>query len=233
MRRRLIETLRRLVGRDGVVSVSVVVSVATALLPLLGWSAAATGAVSAALVAAGGFVAAALVSVDRALPALVGVGQAVIAAVLAFGVTLPANVVASVMAVLTVVAGLATRPQVGARLPAKDHRGNVVFTGTLDYFMGEAPILRPETEAAVERTLRRPTSERDDDTVTFRVEPNATYQLDATLYPYGAPASPRADERGLDDAEQQHQRQGRHRADGSAFFGDLGAGPGVGPALGT
>lgn len=118
--------LGRLFGRDGVVTVAVIVSFLTAWLPAFGWDSETTGAVSAALVAIGGFVSAALVSVDRALPALVGVGQAVIAAVLSFGVHLPTNWVSSIMAALAVIAGLATRPQVGAKQPPRDRHGNDV-----------------------------------------------------------------------------------------------------------
>lgn len=124
--RRLLGQLARLFNRDGVVTVAVIVSFLTAWLPAFGWNTATTGAVSAALVAVGGFVSAALVSVDRALPALVGVGQAVIAAVLSFGVHLPTNWVTSIMAALAVVAGLTTRPQVSAKEPPRDRHGNDV-----------------------------------------------------------------------------------------------------------
>lgn len=124
--RRLRGSLVRLFNRDGVVTVAVIVSFLTAWLPAFGWNSATTGAVSAALVAMGGFVSAALVSVDRALPALVGVGQAVIAAVLSFGVHLPVNWVTSIMAALAVIAGLTTRPQVGAKEPPRDRHGNDV-----------------------------------------------------------------------------------------------------------
>lgn len=124
---------RALFGRDPVMTVSVIVAFLLALLPAFGWSPNTVGAVSAALVALGGVVSALLLSVDRALPLLVGLGKAVIAAVASFGVHLPDNWVSAIMAVLTVVAGLATRPQVGAKEPPRDRDGNIVnVTGVLD-----------------------------------------------------------------------------------------------------
>lgn len=146
----------RLFGRDGVVTVSVIVSFLVALLPLFNWSTETVGAVTAALVALGGFVSAALVSVDRALPGLVGLGQAVIAAVLSFGVHLSDNHVAAAMAVLTVIAGLATRPQVSAKQPARDRDGNVIHpsgyaTAVLDRITDLGSGVPPAPETGSER----------------------------------------------------------------------------------
>lgn len=116
----------RLLGREPVATVSTVVALLIALLPLFGWSTETVGLVAAALVAIGGGVEAVLVSVDRVLPLLVGVGKAVLAVVASFGIALPDNHVAAIMAVLTVVAGLATRAQVGAVQPPVDRDGREV-----------------------------------------------------------------------------------------------------------
>lgn len=113
-------------GRDPVVTVSVLTAALIAWLPALGWSDASTGAVTAAVVAIAGMVSALLVSVDRALPLLVGLGKAVIAAVATFGVHLPDTQVTAIMATLTIIAGLATRPQVGAKQPPRDRYGREV-----------------------------------------------------------------------------------------------------------
>lgn len=115
----------RLLGREPVMTVSTVVALLIAVLPVFGWSAETVGAVAGALVLIGGAVEAALVSVDRALPLLVGVAKAVLAVVAAFGLNIPDNHVAALMAVLTVVGGLATRAQVGAVQPPTDRDGVV------------------------------------------------------------------------------------------------------------
>lgn len=148
----------RLLGREPVASVSTVVALLIAVLPVFGWSTEAVGAVAAALVLIGGAVSAALVSVDRVLPLLVGVGKAVLAAVASFGLTLPDNYVAAIMAVLTVIAGLATRAQVGAVQPPVDRQGrevdrngwvvgklDAVTDDGMDYDPGAVPDLPPST----------------------------------------------------------------------------------------
>lgn len=117
----------RLLGREPVMTISTIVALLIALLPVFGWPAETVGAVAGALVLAGGALEAALVSVDRALPLLVGVAKAVLAAVAAFGLNIPDNHVAALMAVLTVVAGLATRAQVGAVQPPTDRDGRSLF----------------------------------------------------------------------------------------------------------
>lgn len=113
-------------GREPVASVSTAVALLIALLPLFGWSTETVGLVAAALVAVGGGVEAALVSVDRLLPLLVGIGKAVIAAAIGLGLDVPDNWVAAFMAVLTVLAGLQVRKQVGAVQPPTDRDGREV-----------------------------------------------------------------------------------------------------------
>lgn len=124
----------RLLGREPVMTISTIVALLIALLPVFGWPAETVGALAGALVLAGGALEAALVSVDRALPLLIGVAKAVLAAVAAFGLNIPDNHVAALMAVLTVIAGLATRAQVGAVEPPTDRDGIVYPRATLDSF---------------------------------------------------------------------------------------------------
>lgn len=139
----------RALGREPVMTVSTAVALLIAILPAFNLPATTVGAVSAALVVLGGAVSAALVSVDRLLPLLVGVAKAVVAAVATFGVHIPDNWIAALMAVLTVVAGLATRAQVGAVQPPVDRQGRQVFVSgtvqTLDATpadASEAPVIR-------------------------------------------------------------------------------------------
>lgn len=125
----------RLVGREPVMTVSTVIALLIAVLPIFGWTSEIVGTVSAALVVLGGAVSAALLSIDRLLPLLVGVGKAVLAVVAAFGLHVPDNYVAALMAVLTVVGGLVTRPQVGAVEPPRDRHGGIIAVrGVLDTF---------------------------------------------------------------------------------------------------
>lgn len=119
----------QLLGREPVMTVSTAVALLIAVLPVFGWSTNQVGVVAAGLVLIGGAVEASLVSVDRLLPLLVGIGKAVLAVVVAFGLHVPDNYVAAVMAVLTVVAGLQVRKQVGAVQPARDRDGGVVAVG--------------------------------------------------------------------------------------------------------
>lgn len=124
----------RLLGREPVMTISTVVALLIAVLPVFGWSAETVGTVAGALVLIGGAVEAALVSVDRALPLLVGVAKAVLAVVAAFGLHIPDNYVAALMAVLTVIGGLATRAQVSAVQPPTDRDGVVYPRAGIDTF---------------------------------------------------------------------------------------------------
>jgi hypothetical protein len=113
----------RLLGREPVVTVSTVVAALIAILPIFGWSTEVVGTVAAALVVLGGAVEAALVSVDRVLPLLVGIAKAVLSVLAAFSVHLPDNYVSAIMALLTVIAGLAVRQQVSPAVPPKLNYG--------------------------------------------------------------------------------------------------------------
>lgn len=126
MKARLRALVTRLFGRDPVVTVAVLAAGIIAALPLVGWTPPVTGAVTAVVTTAAGVASAALLSVDRALPLLVGLGKSIIALLLTFGVHFPENYVTAIMAFLTFVAGLATRPQVGAVEPPRDRNGRPV-----------------------------------------------------------------------------------------------------------
>lgn len=73
--------------------------------------------VNAALLALGGFVAAAGVSVRSALPLLSGLVKAVFAVVLGFGLDVPGNWQAAVMGVVAVAVAFFTQSQVTAKNP--------------------------------------------------------------------------------------------------------------------
>lgn len=171
----------RLLGRDAVVTVSLAVSGLIALLPVFGWSGERTSLVAAALVALGGVVSAWLVSVDRALPLLLGFGKAVVAAVAGFGVHLSDDRVSAVMAVLTLIAGLATRTQVGAEQPARDHSGNALGG------VGWPRPIWPTTKTALP------------DRVDGWPEPHLVERDDPDPRAFGVPAAPPLPDRPSDD----------------------------------
>ena len=179
--------LSRLLGREPVMAVATVVSLVVAGLPVFGWSSEVTGSVSAAVVAIGGAVAAGLVSADRALPLLVGMGQAVVAAAASFGVHLPEGHVSALLAVLAILGGLATRPQVSAKQPARhrDENGDFVYH------------LQPHTTYALDTTLEY--REAGPDTEVMPAVPR-----DAPPLPQ-PPTRTEVEQRG-----QQRERDGRH-----------------------
>lgn len=197
--------MNRLWGREPVMSVATVVAVLVAVLPVFGWSGEVVGTVSAALVVVGGAVSAALVSVDRVLPLLVGVAKAVLAVVAAFGLHVPDNYVAALMAVLTVVAGLATRAQVGAVEPPRDRDGGIVAVrGILD-----------------ERPIQLRTDLTDADAAEFVSRWRAAERAEQdTPPPSAGPQEPRTEVlptaavRGADGGEGERGGEGRHAARG-------------------
>lgn len=132
----------RLLGREPVITVSVVTAALIAVLPVFGWPAEIVGVVAGALVVLGGATEAALISVDRLLPLLVGVGKAVLAVLAAFGLHLADNHVSAVMALLTVVAGLQMRQQVVPQQRPKWHSDS----GAVD--LPRVDLLRYPAESA-------------------------------------------------------------------------------------
>lgn len=95
-----------------------IVPILIVLLPLFGWSTVATDAVRVLLLAVGGFIAAAGVSVEAALPLVTGLLQAGVSAALAFGWNIPTVWQTAVFGVASVVLGLFTRTQVTAKIRA-------------------------------------------------------------------------------------------------------------------
>lgn len=146
-----------LLGREPVLTVSLVVALLLAILPVFGWNTEQVGAVAAALVFIGGALEAALVRVDRLLPFLVGIGKAIGAVIVAFGLHVPDNYVAAIMAVLTVVAGLQVRQQV---VPRKSpHRDG---GGLIDWkYIPTAPVLVPTDTVPRSTQLRAERDHRD------------------------------------------------------------------------
>lgn len=94
-------------------ALSLLAALIVAGLPVFGWTAPAQSAVAAFVLAVSGAAQAFLVGgADRFLPLLVGLGEALIAVLAAFRFEIPAHYLTAGMAILTVVSGLATRPQV-------------------------------------------------------------------------------------------------------------------------
>lgn len=181
LRTRLTRT--RLLGRDPVMAVSLVVSGLVAALPLLGWSGERASLVAAALVAVGGAVAAWLVSVDRMLPLLTGAAKAILAAVAGFGLHLPDNQVAAFMAILTLLVGLfGVRPQVSAEQPPFDAYGNI---DQRELTIPPNTHLFAEEDETSPHTPLPPVpddTQRADDTVTWSRHEPATEYLPRTQH---------------------------------------------------
>jgi hypothetical protein len=200
-----------LLGREPVITVSTVVAVLIALIPVFGWPAETVGIVAGALVVIGGLAEAALISVDRVLPLLVGVGKAVVAVVAAFGVQIPGNWVVAIMALLTVVAGLKVRDQVVA--PQTPKGDDAWRSGPIAAWPGgirPAPSWSEAEKRAVDfptdlDTQRDapPLPGRDDDTQVFRTPLSS----EVPFYP---PASPHSDDAELGSSQEQRGGKGRH-----------------------
>lgn len=104
----------KVIGRDPVFVTQSVVALLLALTLFMNLNPTAQGLVNAAIVAAGGVVAAWLVAAEKALPLLEGLAKAVIALIVGLGVDVPANVQAGVFAVLAVFTAYWMRGQVVA-----------------------------------------------------------------------------------------------------------------------
>lgn len=219
--------LARLIGRDPVMVTAVVIGAAVAALPLLHWSAATTGAVTAVLMALNGVISAALLEIDRALPLLVGLAKSVLAALLTFGVHVPENYSTAVMAFLTFVAALATRPQVGAKEPPRDRDGREVDRN--GWPVGELDVTTERTQPDVPQAAEQrqpmaapPTVRHDpygDPERTATIEPPTGYRgmlgaLDAAVQHESRP-QPAQHNRGREST-------GRHHLPDWGRHGDLG-----------
>lgn len=98
-----------------VVFQALIVPALIALSLVFGFNDTTQALVNAALLAAGGFVAAAGVSSRAALPLLSGLVKAVLALVLGLGVSIPANWQAAVLGVVAVAVAFFTQSQVTAK----------------------------------------------------------------------------------------------------------------------
>lgn len=109
--------MNKVVGRDPVFTVQTVVAAVLAVTLFFNLSPALQALVTAVVVAAGGVVAAWLVSAEKALPLLEGLAKAVLALIAGLGVHVPANVQAGVFALLAVITAYWMRGQVFAPVP--------------------------------------------------------------------------------------------------------------------
>lgn len=116
--------MRTILGREPAVFFGMLAALLQALTLFFNLDPQLQGLINAALVAAAGFMTAAFVSVDAALPALAGLVQAVFAVLLGFGLDVPHSVQVAVMAVITAVAAFVVRASVTAKVPAL-HNGPV------------------------------------------------------------------------------------------------------------
>ncbi len=111
--------MKNIFGREPAVLVEMLVAVALGVLLTTPLEPTVLGYANAAVVAAGGFATAGLVSAERALPALVGLIKAVFALVLGLGVALPVNLETGIIAVVSAIGAFYIRGQVVAPVPLK------------------------------------------------------------------------------------------------------------------
>jgi hypothetical protein len=108
--------MRKIFGREPAVFWALAATLVQALFLLVPWSDEVHGVVNAATLAAAGFLTAAWVSVDAALPALIGLLKAVFAVVLAFGVDFPDTTQVGILAVVTAIGAFFVRQNVEAKV---------------------------------------------------------------------------------------------------------------------
>lgn len=110
--------MKKILGREPAVFWSLVAAVQLALLQLWPMPHAVNGALNGVVLAGAGLATAAMVSVDKVLPALVGLVQAVFAVYLAFGTPVAETTQTGVLALLAAVAGFFVRQNVEAPVDA-------------------------------------------------------------------------------------------------------------------
>jgi hypothetical protein len=109
--------MRLILGREPAVFWAMVATLAQAVLLLIpGVDVEVQGAANAVILAVAGFLTAAWVSVDAALPALTGLIKAVFALILAFGVNLPESTQVGILAVVAGVFAFFERQNVTAKV---------------------------------------------------------------------------------------------------------------------
>lgn len=109
----------KILGREPAVFWALAATLVQSLLLLLNLDTGVQGAANALTLALAGFLTAAAVGVDAALPALTGLIKAVFALVLAFGVDLPDTTQVAILAVVTAVGAFFVRQNVVAKVPVK------------------------------------------------------------------------------------------------------------------
>lgn len=106
----------RILGREPAVFWGLVATLLQSVALLLPLTSEAQGAVNAATLALAGFLTAAMVSVDAALPALVGLLKAVFALLLAFGTSVPEPTQVGILAIVTALGAFFVRTNVTAKV---------------------------------------------------------------------------------------------------------------------
>jgi hypothetical protein len=109
--------MRTIFGREPAVFFETLVAIALGVLVTLNLAEPVHAAVSAAVVALGGFATAAAVSAERALPALVGVIKAVFAAAIVLGANLDPTLETGIVLIVTAAGAFFVRQNVVAPTP--------------------------------------------------------------------------------------------------------------------
>jgi hypothetical protein len=108
--------MRTIFGREPAVFWALVATLATSVLLLFPLTNEVQGAANAVILAVAGFLTAAWVSVDAALPALTGLIKAVFALILAFGVEFPDTTQVGILAIVTAIGAFFVRQNVTAKV---------------------------------------------------------------------------------------------------------------------
>lgn len=106
----------KLLGREPAVFWALVATLAQALLLLLNLDTGVQATANAVILALAGFITAASVSVDAALPAFTGLLKAVFALVIGLGVNLPDTTQVAILAVVTALGAFFVRQNVVAKV---------------------------------------------------------------------------------------------------------------------
>jgi hypothetical protein len=109
--------MRTIFGREPAVFFETLVAVALGVLLTFRMEPTVLGYANAAVVAVGGFLTAAFVSAEKALPALIGVIKAAFALILGLGVALPVNLETGIIAIVSAIGAFYVRQQVDAPVP--------------------------------------------------------------------------------------------------------------------
>jgi len=112
--------MNRIFGREPAVFWGLVATLIQSIALLFPLTSEVQGAVNAASLALAGFLTAAMVSVDAALPALTGLLKAVFALVLAFGVNVPDATQVGILAVVTALGAFFVRQNVTAKIGPRE-----------------------------------------------------------------------------------------------------------------